>query len=78
MSGTLRHLDDPALNTALAAARKRALGAGGAWAWHRKDSTDITPLVAVTLALWGLTATSIAQAKKVKAPAISHTFYGFN
>jgi len=50
----LRHLDDPRLNTALAAARKRPLGDSGAWAWHRKDSTtDITPLVAVTLALWG-------------------------
>jgi len=26
----------------------------GAWAWNRKDETsDITPVVAATLALWG-------------------------
>jgi hypothetical protein len=50
----LRHLDDPRLNLALNSARKRPLGDSGAWAWHRKDSTtDITPLVAATLALFG-------------------------
>lgn len=76
MSNTLRHLDDPAINTALAAARKRALR--DAWAWHRKDSTDITPLVAVTLALWGLTATGVAQAPKKKTASISTAMYGFN
>ena len=77
MADGMRHIDQPQLNTALAAARKRSLG--DAWAWHRKDSTDISPLVAVTLALWGLTSTSIATAKKApKAPAISHVMYGFN
>lgn len=50
----LRHLDDPRLNLAVSSARKRPLGDSGAWAWHRKDSTtDITPLVAATLALHG-------------------------
>jgi hypothetical protein len=50
----LRHLDDPRLNLALGAARKRPIGDSGAWGWHRRDSTtDITPLVAVTLAMWG-------------------------
>jgi hypothetical protein len=50
----LRHLDDPRLNQAVSSARKRPLGDSGAWAWHRKDSTtDITPLVAATLALHG-------------------------
>lgn len=54
----LRHLDDPQLNTALSSARKRPLGDSGAWAWHRKDSsTDITPLVGVTLALHGFVRT---------------------
>ena len=49
----LRHLDGIALNTALGAARKRPLG--DAWAWHRKDTAaDITPLVASTLALFGV------------------------
>lgn len=46
----LRHFNQRELNVALAAARKRTLG--DAWAWHRKDLTDISPLVAVTLAAW--------------------------
>ncbi|WP_051432598.1 terminase large subunit [Promicromonospora kroppenstedtii] len=49
----LSHPDQPVLNEALASARKRPLG--DAWAWHRKDTaTDITPLVAVTFAAYGL------------------------
>jgi hypothetical protein len=49
----LRHGNDPRLNAALVAARKRPLG--DAWAWHRKNATaDISSLVAVTLALFGL------------------------
>ncbi len=48
----LRHTDQPQLNVALSVARKRPLA--GAWAWNRKDETsEITPIVAVTLALWG-------------------------
>lgn len=49
----LRHLDQPLLNSALGAARKRNLG--DSWAWHRRDLTDISPLVACTLALYGHT-----------------------
>jgi len=52
--GELTHFDQPALNTALASARKRPIGEAGAWGWARKDTTDITPLVAVTLARHGL------------------------
>lgn len=49
---TLRHIGQPKLTVALEAARKRPLG--DAWAWHRKDATtDISPLVAVTLARFG-------------------------
>lgn len=53
--GGLVHTDQPELNTALAGARKRDINAEGRWAWNRKDATvDITPLVAVTLAAYGL------------------------
>ena len=52
--GRLRHIDQPELDSALNAARRRPLG--DAWAWHRKDATDISPLVAVTLARFALLA----------------------
>jgi hypothetical protein len=52
MEGTLRHLGDPKLASALAGARKRPYG--DAWAWDRRSGADISPLVAVTLALWGV------------------------
>jgi hypothetical protein len=49
----LRHLAQPELSIAVDAARRRKVG--DAWAWHRRDtSQDISPLVAATLALYGL------------------------
>jgi hypothetical protein len=49
---SLRHCADPGLASALAGAQRRPLG--DAWAWDRKGvSVDISPLVAVTHALWG-------------------------
>lgn len=49
----LRHLGTPELASAVRGAAKRPLG--DAWAWSRKNSSvDISPLVAVTLARWGL------------------------
>jgi hypothetical protein len=48
----LVHLDQPVLNLAVGSARKRVLG--DAWAWARKVGTDVSPLVGVTLARWGL------------------------
>lgn len=51
--GKLVHLDDPVLASAVDAGRRRRVG--DAWAWHRRDtSSDIAPLVAVTLAVAGL------------------------
>jgi hypothetical protein len=48
----LRHLGQSALDRALKGAKQRELA--DAWAWHRRDSdTDISPLVAVTLAWHG-------------------------
>ncbi|MGI5232871.1 terminase large subunit domain-containing protein [Actinoallomurus sp. CA-142502] len=52
-SGELRHRGQAPLNAALAGAAKRPLGDG--WAWNRRGlSVDISPLVAVTNAAWGL------------------------
>jgi len=49
---TLRHTDQVQMNAALSVATKRPVA--GAWAWNRKDATsDITPIVSATLALWG-------------------------
>ncbi|MFM9593346.1 terminase [Streptomyces scabiei] len=51
----LSHLDQAPLAAALAGAQKRPLG--DAWAWARRvPSVDISPLVAATLAKWGLAA----------------------
>src|SRR5262249_49758169 len=51
--GTIRHLGDPLLASAIAGAEKRP--PVDAWAWDRRSSgPDISPLVAATLALWGL------------------------
>lgn len=60
--GTGRHLDQPPLNSALGAARKRPMG--DAWAWHRRDLTDISPLVAATLAVHAFV--KVAAAEKPK------------
>jgi phage terminase large subunit-like protein len=53
--GTLVHLDQAPLAAALAGARLRSLGDASAWA-RRGVSVDISPLVAVTHAAWGLRA----------------------
>jgi hypothetical protein len=51
---SLSHIDQPPLTTALAGAQKRPL-AGDGWAWARRNpGVDISPLMAVTLAKWGL------------------------
>lgn len=49
----VRHLPDEDLTAAVAGATKRQLGDG--WAWDRRSmSINICPLVASSLALWGL------------------------
>jgi phage terminase large subunit-like protein len=61
MDKSLRHTDQSQVNVALSVARKRPLQGG--WAWNRKDiASDITPVVAETLALWG------AQNENVNRP----------
>lgn len=59
---TLVHLNQPYLNIAVAQARKRRLG--DSFAWARSSATaDITPLVAATLALWGVKESKVKKAK---------------
>lgn len=49
MNGRIRHLDEPELNAAVASVDKRPLA--DAWAWERRNpATDVTPLVAASLA----------------------------
>lgn len=53
-AGWLTHPGQPQLAYALSMARKRPLLSGGAWGWNKKSAdSDITPVVAATLALWG-------------------------
>lgn len=47
----VRHLGQPALDVSVAGAKKRT--SGDASVWDQRKSLDITPLAAVTLALWG-------------------------
>jgi len=61
MAATVRHTNQPQVNVSLSQAGKRAVGSG--WAWNKKTGTsDITPTVSQTLALWG------AQNDNVKRP----------
>jgi hypothetical protein len=56
---TLRHLGQDSLNAAVAGAQRRQVG--DVWSWDRQALTvDISPLVAVTLAAWGLEADMLA------------------
>jgi len=48
----LTHRGDFRLTDAVAGATKRRVG--DAWAWKRRGGADITPLVAATLARWGV------------------------
>lgn len=56
----LRHLGQRELTAALRGAATRPLG--DAWAWARKrSSADISPLVAGTIALWGVQTTQLSD-----------------
>lgn len=51
----LTHFDQEPLNVSLAGARKQKLGDAGGWKWSRKTlDVDLTPLVAVTAAHYGV------------------------
>lgn len=51
----LTHNGDYRLGDAVVAATKRAMGDG--WVWKRRGPSDISPVVAATLARWGIIAT---------------------
>lgn len=60
MDGSVWHTDQPQVNVALSSASKRPLA--GAWAWNRKDVTsNISPIVAETLALWGAQSDNVTR-----------------
>jgi hypothetical protein len=61
--GTIAHLGDIRLQTAIEGATKRKLGEQ--WAWSRKSNVDITPLVACTIARFALIAGLTSPDKKV-------------
>ena len=64
VAGELAHIGQPQMDEALAGAGKRETDAG--WLWSRKSSrSDITPLVAASLAVWG-----VKTNKKVKAASV--------
>lgn len=66
-AGHLTHFDQDGLNAALAGARKRSIGNAGAWGWDRKSpDADLTPLVAVTLALFGAVTTKRKPGRRAK------------
>lgn len=66
-SGTMSHFDQPQLNAALAGAKKRPIGAAGAFGWDRKSlDMDITPLVVVTLASFGVKTSKRKPGRKSK------------
>lgn len=64
--GTLSHTGDPLITEALKSAGTREIG--GAWAWLRRGNASISPLVAVTLAHWGIARLIIDAAKKKRGP----------
>jgi hypothetical protein len=61
VEGRVRFRKHPRLDEAAAGAAKRSVG--DAWAWTRKSaSADICPLVAATLAVWGVSRSGGASA----------------
>lgn len=57
----LAHRGDYRLTDAIAGASRRNVGEG--WVWRRRGGADLTPLIAATLARWGVVAYAERQAK---------------
>lgn len=72
VTGELHHIGQPQFTAAALAAGKRPLGDTGMWVWSRKTAlSDITPIQAGTLAIWG------AQSDSVAARKVPATLYAF-
>ncbi len=65
MGHKLWHIDQQPLTVAVGRATTKSMA--GAWAWDYTSGVDITPLVSVTLALWGYS----VKASEVKDVAAS-------
>lgn len=65
--GALTHNDQPALNDAIKAARKRTIGKDGGFGFETGlDDVDVTPLEAASLALWGVRTSKRNPGRKMR------------
>lgn len=63
----ITHIAQPGIDRALEAAGKKLVGDAGGWVWDRRNpDVDISPLVAVTLALYGSLTTKRNPTRKTK------------
>jgi hypothetical protein len=62
--GSMTHIGQPALDDAVKAAEKREIGKGGGFGFQSGNETDITPLEAACLALWGVRTTKRDPSRK--------------
>jgi phage terminase large subunit-like protein len=67
----LRYFPQPGLRAAIEAASKRKVGEDG-WAWNRRDTTDISPLVSLTNAVY---AQAVASGRAADPAADSRMFF---
>ena len=65
-SGEITHNNQPALNDAVACAQKRKIGADGGFGFKSANETDVTPLEAASLALWGVKTTKRNPNRKLR------------
>jgi phage terminase large subunit-like protein len=72
LAGHLSHCDQQVLNDAIASVTKRVMPGGG-FAWDRAADGSIAPIVAATLAHWGLLEFGRVAVRQVAGPAFSET-----
>ncbi|WP_244467325.1 terminase [Nocardia vulneris] len=66
-AGRFTHANQESVNQALQGARKRAIGTAGGWGWDRRDDAVLlAPIVSMTLALFGATATKRSRSSEVR------------